>query len=160
VCSAVMSAWVLWPWFVWHRAHRSAPPRAHRTAQLLKLQAENDSLKIQEIEDRRKIQHLLTLTEPLAPEVRLGHAQVPRRSRAHRSKQPARDAILVTATTRVARLTLVGCVCARCAKISCCCCIWTTIIVVPRPQPRWQAIHADRSAAAVRRCGGRGVQQW
>jgi hypothetical protein len=37
--------------------------------QLLKLQAENDSLKTQEIEDRRRIQHLLALTEPLSREV-------------------------------------------------------------------------------------------
>ena len=38
--------------------------------QILKLQAENDSLKIQEIEDRRRIQHLLALTQPVAQEVR------------------------------------------------------------------------------------------
>ncbi len=38
-------------------------------SQILKLQAENDSLKIQEIEDRRRIQHLLALTQPVAQEV-------------------------------------------------------------------------------------------
>lgn len=37
--------------------------------QILKLQAENDALKIQEIEDRRRIQHLLALTQPVAQEV-------------------------------------------------------------------------------------------
>ena len=37
--------------------------------QLLRLQAENDSLKIQEIEDRRRIQHLLALTQPVTQEV-------------------------------------------------------------------------------------------
>jgi hypothetical protein len=39
------------------------------SAQLLRLQAENDSLKIQEIEDRRRIQHLLALTQPVTQEV-------------------------------------------------------------------------------------------
>ena len=37
--------------------------------QALQLLAENDQLKIQEIEDRRKIQHLLALTKPVAQEV-------------------------------------------------------------------------------------------
>jgi coiled-coil domain-containing protein 77 len=38
--------------------------------QVLKLQAENDNLKVQEIEDRKRIQELLALTQPLAQEVR------------------------------------------------------------------------------------------
>ncbi len=38
--------------------------------QVLRLQAEADGLKIQEIEDRRRIQHLLALTQPVAQEVR------------------------------------------------------------------------------------------
>ena len=37
--------------------------------QVLKLQAENDQLKIQELEDRRRIQHLLALTQPVSQEV-------------------------------------------------------------------------------------------
>jgi coiled-coil domain-containing protein 77 len=37
--------------------------------QVLRLQAENDALKTQEIEDRRRIQHLLALTEPVTHEV-------------------------------------------------------------------------------------------
>jgi coiled-coil domain-containing protein 77 len=37
--------------------------------QVLKLQAENDSLKSQEIEDRKRIQHLLAMTEPVTREV-------------------------------------------------------------------------------------------
>ena len=37
--------------------------------QVLKLQAENDQLKIQELEDRRRIQHLLALTQPVTQEV-------------------------------------------------------------------------------------------
>lgn len=36
---------------------------------MLKLQAENDQLKIQELEDRRRIQHLLALTQPVSQEV-------------------------------------------------------------------------------------------
>ena len=36
----------------------------------LKLAAENDGLKSQEVEDRRKIAHLLSITEPLTHEVR------------------------------------------------------------------------------------------
>jgi coiled-coil domain-containing protein 77 len=38
--------------------------------QVLKLQAENDSLKSQEIEDRKRIQHLLAMTEPVTREVK------------------------------------------------------------------------------------------
>ena len=38
--------------------------------QVLKLQAENDNLKAQEVEDRRRIQQLLSLTEPANHEVR------------------------------------------------------------------------------------------
>lgn len=37
--------------------------------QALRLLAENDQLKIQELEDRKKIQHLLALTKPVAQEV-------------------------------------------------------------------------------------------
>ena len=37
--------------------------------QALKLAAENDGLKAQEVEDRRRIAHLLALTEPLTHEV-------------------------------------------------------------------------------------------
>ena len=37
--------------------------------QVLKLQAENDQLKVQEMEDRRRIQHLLSLTQPVTQEV-------------------------------------------------------------------------------------------
>ena len=40
--------------------------------QVLRLQAENDSLKNQEIEDRKRIQHLLVMTEPVTREVRFG----------------------------------------------------------------------------------------
>lgn len=36
---------------------------------LLGLQAENDELKLQELEDRKRIQHLLALTRPLEQEV-------------------------------------------------------------------------------------------
>ena len=47
-------------------------PRTHTltACQVLKLQAENDQLKIQELEDRRRIQHLLALTQPVTQEVR------------------------------------------------------------------------------------------
>lgn len=37
--------------------------------QVLQLQAENDALKAQELEDRRRIQHLLALTQPVTQEV-------------------------------------------------------------------------------------------
>ncbi len=36
----------------------------------LKLAAENDGLKAQEMEDRKRIAHLLAMTEPIAQEVR------------------------------------------------------------------------------------------
>ena len=36
---------------------------------ILKLQAENDALTIQEMEDRKRIQHLLALTQPVTEEV-------------------------------------------------------------------------------------------
>lgn len=36
---------------------------------VLRLYAENDRLKIREVEDRKKIQHLLTLTHPLGGEI-------------------------------------------------------------------------------------------
>lgn len=39
--------------------------------QVLKLQTENDDLKTQEVEDRRRIAHLLALTEPMSHEVRM-----------------------------------------------------------------------------------------
>ena len=35
------------------------------------MQAENDELKAQEIEDRKRITHLLALTEPMTQEVRM-----------------------------------------------------------------------------------------
>lgn len=79
----------------------ASPPHVHPLLrlQLLKLQAENDSLKIQEIEDRRKIQHLLTLTEPLAPEVCV---------RAHQraASSPLRTAPHQCCTSPVCRLCL------------------------------------------------------
>ena len=37
--------------------------------QVLRLYAENDRLKIQELEDRKKIQHLLSLTRPTDAEI-------------------------------------------------------------------------------------------
>ncbi len=37
---------------------------------MLKLAAENDNLKAQEMEDRKRIAHLLALTEPITQEVR------------------------------------------------------------------------------------------
>ena len=37
---------------------------------LLALQAENDELKLQELDDRRRIQHLLSMTRPSEQEVR------------------------------------------------------------------------------------------
>ena len=40
--------------------------------QVLKLQAENDQLLIQEMEDRKRIQHLLALTQPVTQEVATG----------------------------------------------------------------------------------------
>lgn len=36
---------------------------------VLRLFAENDRLKIQEVEDRKRIQHLLTLSQPLGGEI-------------------------------------------------------------------------------------------
>lgn len=38
--------------------------------QLLRVQGENDELRAQEIEDRKRIAHLLALTEPMTQEVR------------------------------------------------------------------------------------------
>jgi coiled-coil domain-containing protein 77 len=38
-------------------------------AQVLRLQTENEQLRIQELEDRRRIQHLLALTQPIASDV-------------------------------------------------------------------------------------------
>lgn len=37
--------------------------------QILRLQSENDQLKMEQIEDRRRIQHLLALTQPIQQEV-------------------------------------------------------------------------------------------
>ena len=48
----------------------------------LKLAGENDELKAKELEDRRRIAHLLTLTEPIAQEVRSQAAQCASQSRA------------------------------------------------------------------------------
>ena len=39
---------------------------------LLDLQAENDELKLQEMDDRKRIQHLLALTEPVEQEITYG----------------------------------------------------------------------------------------
>ena len=36
--------------------------------QVLRLYAENDRLKIRELQDRKKIQHLLSLTQPVSEE--------------------------------------------------------------------------------------------
>jgi len=61
---------------------RASWPRA----QLLRLQAENSDLKMQEAEDRRRIQHLLALTEPVAHEVSVvGAFLSPRGSHCQRS---------------------------------------------------------------------------
>lgn len=45
-----------------------SPSSPSPSTQLLKLQAENDDLKAQELEDRRRIQHLLALTQPVGHE--------------------------------------------------------------------------------------------
>lgn len=54
------------------------PPQALSDAQaflfeerqrLLALQAENDELKLQELQDRKRIQHLLAMTQPLEQEI-------------------------------------------------------------------------------------------
>ena len=44
---------------------------------LLKVQAENDELKLQEVEDRRRIQHLLQLMNPAEPEVAFSRESPP-----------------------------------------------------------------------------------
>ncbi len=62
--------------------------------QLLRLQAENDSLKIQEIEDRRRIQHLLALTQPVTQEVTFFRDCRPERM----TRYPAADAATATVT--------------------------------------------------------------
>ncbi len=41
----------------------------HLMIKVLKLSAENDELRIQELEDRKRIQHLLALTQPVSQEV-------------------------------------------------------------------------------------------
>jgi len=57
--------------------------------QLLRVQAENDELKAQEIEDRKRIAHLLALTEPMTQEVRAAAAE---RACARAPGQPRRAA--------------------------------------------------------------------
>lgn len=44
---------------------------------VLRLYAENDRLKIRELEDRRRIQHLLSLTVPVSGETTYFHKQPP-----------------------------------------------------------------------------------
>lgn len=44
---------------------------------VLRLYAENDRLKIRELEDRKKIQHLLSLSKTTAPEITYFHHQPP-----------------------------------------------------------------------------------
>ncbi|XP_071809909.1 coiled-coil domain-containing protein 77-like [Asterias amurensis] len=47
---------------------------------VLRLFAENDRLKIQELEDRKRIQHLLSLSSPAGPEVTYFHKEPPARA--------------------------------------------------------------------------------
>lgn len=44
---------------------------------VLRLYAENDRLKIRELEDRKKIQHLLSLSKTTEPEITYFHHQPP-----------------------------------------------------------------------------------
>lgn len=47
---------------------------------VLRLYAENDRLKIRELEDRKKIQHLLSLSTTTEPEITYFHRQPPARA--------------------------------------------------------------------------------
>ena len=47
---------------------------------VLRLYAENDRLKIRELEDRKKIQHLLNLPHGMEPEITYFHKQPPARA--------------------------------------------------------------------------------
>ncbi len=87
----------------------AAPPASSTRVQVLKLQAENEQLRIQEVEDRRRIQHLLALTQPVSQEVTFFRDCRPEQlTRQHggssagqtqqRGKQPAR-----ASTSRVLR---------------------------------------------------------
>ena len=59
--------------------------------QVLRLYAENDRLKIRELEDRKRIQHLLSLTQPVNAETTYFHKEPPAKVVVHqhrRSKPP------------------------------------------------------------------------
>ena len=63
---------------------------------VLRLYAENDRLKIRELEDRRRIQHLLSLTVPISGETTYFHKEPPakvlvvqHRAAAQDSQRPA-----------------------------------------------------------------------
>jgi len=67
--------------------------------QVLKLQAENDEMKVQEIEDRKRIQHLLALTNPTHQEVTYFKDVVPdtlARRFPHKTVQPVDKPIKFT----------------------------------------------------------------
>lgn len=58
---------------------------------VLRLYAENDRLKIRELEDRKKIQHLLSLSKTTAPEITYFHHQPPAKAVVTQHKPMDRD---------------------------------------------------------------------
>ncbi|KAK9844770.1 hypothetical protein WJX74_006686 [Apatococcus lobatus] len=58
-------------------------------ARLLQLQADNDELRLQESEDRRRIQHLLAITQPMEQEITYQHAKQPHAVTLYPHRPPA-----------------------------------------------------------------------
>ncbi|KAK9865785.1 hypothetical protein WJX84_006592 [Apatococcus fuscideae] len=61
-------------------------------ARLLQLQADNDELRLQESEDRRRIQHLLAITQPMEQEITYQHAKQPHAVTLYPHRPPAGSA--------------------------------------------------------------------
>lgn len=62
---------------------------------VLRLYAENDRLKVRELQDRKKIQHLLSLTQPVCSEITYFHKEPPAKVivHQHQRKRQKRDAV-------------------------------------------------------------------
>ena len=54
----------------------------------MRLYAENDRLKIRELEDRKRIQHLLSLTQPVNAETTYFHKEPPAKVVVHQHRRP------------------------------------------------------------------------
>lgn len=73
---------------------------------VLRLYAENDRLKIRELEDRKKIQHLLSLSKTTEPEITYFHHQPP--AKAIVTQHKPRDKDTGSRAITVGKRTLAG----------------------------------------------------